>query len=231
MLLWGVVMSASVRADDGAALPTAVRAPESRPLSRPVGQMFDFDLPAQPLAAALDRYAAASRRPALFRSELATGRTSSAVRGRYTPEVALDLLRQGTGLMADKSDTGPIDGFVLVEAKEINARLADLSPGPERIAEARSELAAMDRAMQRLPRRHQSVLVALRVEEMTREEVGIRIDLSLRCVDTVLRQALDHCAEHVDRPVKARGGALRAPLSAVAMASVVTIAPGHPERR
>ncbi len=72
--------------------------------------------------------------------------------------------------------------------------LADLSPGPEAIADARSELAAVERALQHLPQRHRSVLIGLRIEEMTREEVARRCDLSLRRVDTVLRRTLDHCA-------------------------------------
>lgn len=85
--------------------------------------------------------------------------------------------------------------------------LADPGPGPDVIAEARSELAAVERALHRLPHRHRSVLAALRIEEMTREDVAIRCDLSLRRVDTVLRQALDHCAEIAGR--SATGGADR----------------------
>jgi RNA polymerase sigma-70 factor (ECF subfamily) len=85
--------------------------------------------------------------------------------------------------------------------------LADLGPGPDLIAEARSELAAVERALHRLPRRHRSVLAALRIEDATREEVATRFDLTLRRVDTVLRQALDHCAELAGRSVQ--GGVRR----------------------
>lgn len=79
--------------------------------------------------------------------------------------------------------------------------LADHSPGPDHIAAARSDLAAVERAMKRLPLRHRSVLVALRIDELTRQEVAARYDLSLRSVDTALRQALDYCAEHSDQQV------------------------------
>ncbi|WP_422086742.1 RNA polymerase sigma factor [Variovorax sp.] len=68
--------------------------------------------------------------------------------------------------------------------------IADLQPGPDMIAEARSEVAALDRAMQRLPGRHRSVLLALRWHEMSRQEVARRHGVSLRKVDTALRQAL-----------------------------------------
>lgn len=79
--------------------------------------------------------------------------------------------------------------------------LADQSPGPELIAQARSDAQAVERALQRLPRRHRSVLVALRIEEKTRQEVADRHRISLRSVDTVLRQALDYCAEASDQTV------------------------------
>ncbi|MBN9408189.1 sigma-70 family RNA polymerase sigma factor [Bordetella petrii] len=72
--------------------------------------------------------------------------------------------------------------------------LADHSPGPDVIAEARSNLAAFERALEHLPRRHRSVLIGLRVEEKTRQEVADWLRISLRSVDTALRQALDHCA-------------------------------------
>lgn len=77
-------------------------------------------------------------------------------------------------------------------AQETLEHLADQSPGPELIAEARSDLQAVERAMQLLPLRHQHILVALRVHELTREEVAVRHGLSLRRVDTTLRQALLH---------------------------------------
>lgn len=74
--------------------------------------------------------------------------------------------------------------------------LPDEMPGPDHVAAARSDLTAVERALARLPRRHRTVLVALRIDEMTRQEVASRYGLSLRTVDTALRQALDYCAEH-----------------------------------
>jgi RNA polymerase sigma-70 factor (ECF subfamily) len=86
-------------------------------------------------------------------------------------------------------------------AEDTLEHLADHSPGPELIAEARSDLKAVERAMQGLPNRHQDILVALRVHELTRHEVAVRYGLSLRRVDTTLRQALLHLP--VDRRVVA----------------------------
>lgn len=48
-----------------------------------------------------------------------------------------------------------------------------------------------------------AVLVALRVQDQTRHEVAALHGLSLRRVDTVLRQALDYCAAHTGHEVRA----------------------------
>lgn len=79
----------------------------------PSEALFDFDIPAQPLAAALNKYSSLTERAALFRSDVVAGRTSTAVRGRYTPEAALSLMVQGTGLLLEKITTDPSDAFVL----------------------------------------------------------------------------------------------------------------------
>jgi DNA-directed RNA polymerase specialized sigma24 family protein len=52
---------------------------------------------------------------------------------------------------------------------------------------------AFDPAMQRLLYRPRSVLLDLRINDLTRHEVATRLGLSLRSVDTDLRQMLDYC--------------------------------------
>lgn len=79
----------------------------------------------------------------------------------------------------------------------------DHAPGPEDIAEVRAEVDSVHRAMQGLSGRHRAVLEALRIDEKTRQEVAAHYGLSLRKVDTVLRQALDHCGAVTGRPVLA----------------------------
>ena len=74
--------------------------------------------------------------------------------------------------------------------------LADTAAGPERLAELHADVRRLAQAVDLLPRRHRQVLEALRVDELTRQEVAARHDMSLRNVDTALRQALDHCARH-----------------------------------
>jgi RNA polymerase sigma factor (sigma-70 family) len=100
---------------------------------------------------------------------------------RVACNAAIDRLRGYRALY------GPGDPDVDIE------QLVDTAPGPDRVAEARSNLEAMVRTLQRLPRLHQAILVALRVDETPRQEVAARYGLSLRNVDTVLRKALERC--------------------------------------
>ncbi len=77
--------------------------------------------------------------------------------------------------------------------------LLDDLPGPQAVAEARSSLAALFRAMEGLSRRQRAVLIALRVEERSRGEVAQWLGVSLRSVDLALRQALAHCGARCPR--------------------------------
>ena len=98
---------------------------------------------------------------------------------RIQLEGQADSIREGRKLLA----THAFDVLM------VDLRLSD-GMGFELIAEARSDLKAVERAMQGLPHRHQDIFVALRVHELTRHEVAVRHGLSLRRVDSTLRQAL-----------------------------------------
>lgn len=66
----------------------------------------DFDIPALPLAAALERYSRITRLSIMIPGDMAHDLTSSPLRGRYLPEAALRLLLEGTGLAAEAYDSG-----------------------------------------------------------------------------------------------------------------------------
>jgi hypothetical protein len=74
---------------------------------------FVFDIPAQPLAPALNAYGAATGVVAVYNGNLAVGRQSGPVRGLYTPETALHLLLRDSGLAVQYTAE---DAFVLVPA-------------------------------------------------------------------------------------------------------------------
>ncbi len=72
--------------------------------ARMTPQAIPFDIPSQPLEAALDAYGAASHVQILYEAALAAGRRSAAVRGIYAPDEALRLLLARTGLDFDGTE-------------------------------------------------------------------------------------------------------------------------------
>jgi TonB C terminal len=84
---WGIVVGWGATA-------AAVELERGRP---PEGRV-DFDIPAQPLSAAIDAYATASGVALLYEQNVVAGIRSNAVSGPLVPDAALRLLLQGTGL-------------------------------------------------------------------------------------------------------------------------------------
>lgn len=125
----------------------------------------------------------------LARPVAAEVRQADAYVFRMACHLAIDRLReQASWLSLDDPDAGlpePIDE----------------SPGPQAVAEGRSALMALARIMEGLPRRQLAVLIALRVEGRSRGDAAEWLGMSLRSVDTALRQALRHC-EQVAAPVR-----------------------------
>ncbi|MFJ3047945.1 STN domain-containing protein [Herbaspirillum chlorophenolicum] len=96
----------SLQSGSSVAAPTAIETSKQSP-------SFDFNIPTQSLAAALDRYAVITGNAVLFSSRLAAGRNASAVNGRHDAGAALEMLLQGTGLGVERLHEDGIDTFVL----------------------------------------------------------------------------------------------------------------------
>lgn len=79
----------------------AARAERSGVEAPATATVHEFDLPAQDLARALGQYQTITRQSALYETQLVRGKTSTTVRGRFTPRQALSKLLQGTGLTAE----------------------------------------------------------------------------------------------------------------------------------
>src|SRR5262245_4869061 len=63
-----------------------------------VADSLRFDIPAQPMPAALKAFAAQAKMQLLYRYDAVRGATANAVIGDYERRAALQLLLQGTGL-------------------------------------------------------------------------------------------------------------------------------------
>jgi hypothetical protein len=74
---------------------TAVNAGDAPP-----AQLISFDIPAQPLAPAIEAYSRATSVQVLYESGWAAGRQSVPLQGSFTPETGLTILLRDTGLVA-----------------------------------------------------------------------------------------------------------------------------------
>jgi hypothetical protein len=84
-----------------------------------------FDIPSQPLEAALERYGDLTGREVLYNSALVVGRRATAVDGSFSPEDALSRLLEGTGLSAEFLSDG---SFVLAPLPRASQAKADAVP-------------------------------------------------------------------------------------------------------
>lgn len=85
--------------------------PEASAQSAAQSHEIWFDIPSQPLASALDAFSVSTGFVAVYDGNLAVGRLSSDIKGRLTPQAALPLLLQASGLVAQF--TTP-DAFVVI---------------------------------------------------------------------------------------------------------------------
>jgi hypothetical protein len=73
---------------------------EADEASLSASRLFTFDIPAQPLASALETYSSVTGIEAIYGSEVAGGRRSAEVRGTFSAVEALRTLLSGTSLIA-----------------------------------------------------------------------------------------------------------------------------------
>ena len=98
-----------------------------------------------------------------------------------------------------------------VSSSEIDALLEiqDESPDPARIAESRSEIEALKRALAALPPRQREIVHLISIEGLAPKDVAKRMGVSVRTVETDFRRALKYCADTLGRDFIQRFGGPR----------------------
>ncbi|MCK9917684.1 STN domain-containing protein [Microbacteriaceae bacterium K1510] len=92
----------------------------------PEDRQIDYDIPVQSLTSALSTFAATSGMQVLYETSLASGRMSTAIKGRFAPEAALRVLLEGTGLVGRRTD---IDAITIApDARERPVNTAAVAP-------------------------------------------------------------------------------------------------------
>jgi RNA polymerase sigma-70 factor (ECF subfamily) len=71
--------------------------------------------------------------------------------------------------------------------------LEDGAPSPERIVEVRSDARIVERILTELPARRRAILLASRLDGLTRDEIAAKLGVSVRLVTKELRLAHEHC--------------------------------------
>jgi RNA polymerase sigma-70 factor (ECF subfamily) len=101
------------------------------------------------------------------------------------------LLRMAVNLAVDARRSQ--SRMLSAEEVETLLDLRDEAPGPERIAEDRSEMAALFRAMRQLPPKRREIMILVRWEGLAHREVAERLGVSVRTVEHELKRGHDFC--------------------------------------
>lgn len=88
--------------------------------------------------------------------------------------------------------------------------IPDEGPDAARVVEGRSEINRLGRAIAELPERRRRVLVLSRIEGMPHRQIAELLGVTIRTIETDLKQALEHCAQRLQRRPPAKF-ALRSP--------------------
>lgn len=75
--------------------------------------------------------------------------------------------------------------------------IIDDNPGADRVTESKQTLEVLSRAIQQLTPRQRAILVAVRFDHLTQEEIAERLNISSRLVRIELQRALEHCASYL----------------------------------
>lgn len=91
---------------------------------------------------------------------------------------------------------------------EVDALLEipDDRPDAARVIEDRSEVNLLRHAIAELPERRRRVLMLSRIDGMPNREIAALLGVTVRTVETDLKQAVEHCADRLKRPTRAKFG-------------------------
>ncbi len=99
-------------------------------------------------------------------------------------------------------------GSYRLPAAEIDAELSvpDEAPSPAQIAEAKSDFEAFEKAFMELPERCRVVVRMISLDGKGAQETADHLGISVRTLSNDYRQALEHCAKSMGRPLVSRLG-------------------------
>jgi len=114
------------------------------------------------------------------------------------------LFRMALNVAADRKEAGSRK----LSPSEIDTlrHMADEVLDPQRIAEARAEMATLEAALAELTPRRRAILMLARIQEMKHDDIAKHFGISARMVEKELLYALRHCSERLGRKLTRRFG-------------------------
>ncbi|OAF02716.1 hypothetical protein AYJ54_25930 [Bradyrhizobium centrolobii] len=91
-------------------------------------------------------------------------------------------------------------------ADEVDSLLEipDDRPDAARVIEDRSEINLLRHAIAELPERRRRVLMLSRIDGMPNREIAALLGVTVRTVETDLKQAVEHCADRLKHPTRVK---------------------------
>lgn len=102
------------------------------------------------------------------------------------------IIRMALNIATDKRRAA--NRVLTVGEGEMLLGLRDDAPGPDRIAESRSNLNALRRIIDELPPRRRAIFAAAWIEGQSHAEIARRFGVALRTVQQELKLAREYCA-------------------------------------
>jgi RNA polymerase sigma factor (sigma-70 family) len=115
----------------------------------------------------------------------------------YLLQIALNIARDHRRAENRRLTTEEVDRLL---------DIPDDRPSPEHEVEKRSEVNLLRRAIAQLPERRRVVLTLSRIEGLPHREIAKRLGVTVRTVETDLKQAIEHCADRLKHPATAKFG-------------------------
>ena len=106
----------------------------------------------------------------------------------YLLQIALNIAADRRRAETRRMTTTEIDTLL---------NFADDAPDPCRVAEARSELRALQRVIDEMPDRRRAIFRAVLLEKVPRREIAKRFGISIRTVDIEVQRALEYGARRL----------------------------------
>ncbi|HVX78792.1 MAG TPA: STN domain-containing protein [Bradyrhizobium sp.] len=156
---------------------------------------LDFDIPSQPLDAALQTYGNQAGVQVLYESQLAVDRRSTTVRGRFSAATALNLLLSGTGLIV--REVRPSSITIALPSRRLDSVLRQNLQEPADLSIGELRVRAPGRSIDTSGLRDYNAAVQLDIQKALKKNPGTRsgsyravLDLWINPSQTIQRTAL-----------------------------------------